>query len=152
MDAGGEQVEIELEVAPKDVRALSRRLNRSSRYRYSALAYVGMATGVAALTTTGEDDGATGLLVFVSLIAWLVHTAIFARALTSAATGRRRVVFTPGGVTIHDTTWSCTWWWSAFERTIETDAHFLLLLDKLRGHVVPKRCFASDEDVATVRS
>jgi hypothetical protein len=152
MDTGGDQVEVESEVVPKDLRALSRRLNRSGRYRYAALTYLAIATGVAALRTTGEDDLATGLLMLVSLMAWLVHTATFARALITAATGRRRVVFTPGGVTVHDTTWSCTWWWSAFERTIETDTHFLLLLDKLRGHVVPKRCFASDQDVATVRS
>lgn len=152
MDAGGDQVEVELDVTPKDLRALSRRLNRAGRYRYSVLVWLAIVSSFAALRSTGEGDGATALLVFVSLMAWLAHTATFARALTTGATGRRRAVFTPGGVTIHDTNWSCTWWWSAFERTTETDAHFLLLLDKLRGHVVPKRCFASDEDVATVRS
>ena len=146
-------LEVEVEVTPKDYRLMARRLARANRYRYTVLVWVALVTGIGAAGLNDADDPVVGWLLFVSLIAWWIHTISFGRALVKDTIGRtRRFSLTEDGVTVHDTRSSCTWWWSAFERIDETDDHFFLLIDPVRAYVVPKRCFTSDDDVARARA
>jgi hypothetical protein len=42
--------------------------------------------------------------------------------------------------------------WQAFHRVEETPTHFFLYVEKLMAHIVPKRCFGSDEETDRFRA
>jgi hypothetical protein len=63
----------------------------------------------------------------------------------------RRYIVGQAGITVQseDATANCKW--SLFQRAIETPTVFVLSQNSYHGTYIPKRCFASSEDIARVR-
>jgi YcxB-like protein len=94
------------------------------------------------------------LLVFFILLGLLLFPYLRVRAMfrkSPALTRTRRYTFSTAGLTIHseDATSDCKW--SLFQRVVETQRVFVFSQTSHGGTYVPKRCFASPEDMARLR-
>ncbi len=94
------------------------------------------------------------LLVLFILLGLLLFPYLRVRAMfrkSPAMAKTRRYTFRTTGITIHsdDATSDCKW--SLFQRAVETPSVFVFWLTSLQGTYIPKRCFASSDDIARVR-
>jgi hypothetical protein len=94
------------------------------------------------------------LLVLFILFGLLLFPYLRVRAMfrkSPAMTNTRRYTIGQAGITIQsdDATSDCKW--SLFQRAVETPSVFVFLQTSYYGTYIPKRCFASSDDVARVR-
>jgi hypothetical protein len=94
------------------------------------------------------------LLVLFILFALLVFPYLRMRALfwkSPGMTKTRRYTFGTAGITIRsdDATSDCKW--SLFLRAVETPKVFVFSVTTYQGTYIPKRCFASTDDIARLR-
>jgi hypothetical protein len=145
-------VDVAYVLTRKDLGRLGRHGSRRSHYRYDIPFLVAVGAGFMAVWPTGQDTGVRWPAL-VSLVAWLVYSQTLGRAIRRQVVGQPvRASFSETGVTFHEAAASSTWRWSAFGRVDETRDHLFILASSLRGWVLPKRCFASEEDIAAVRA
>lgn len=94
------------------------------------------------------------LLVLFILFGLLLFPYLRVRAMfrkSPAMTKTRRYTFCATGITVQsdDATSDCKW--SLFHRAVETPSVFVFSVTSHHGTYIPKRCFASSDDVARVR-
>jgi hypothetical protein len=94
------------------------------------------------------------LLVLFILSALLLFPYLRVRAMfrkSPALTKTRRYTFGTTGVAIHseDATSDCRW--SLFQRAVETPSVFVFSQTLRGGTYIPKRCFASSDDIVRLR-
>ena len=94
------------------------------------------------------------LLVLLIVLGLLLFPYLRMRAMfrkSPAMTRARRYTIGTTGITIQsdDATSDCKW--SLFQQAVETPSAFVFSLTSYHGIYIPKRCFASSDDVARVR-
>jgi hypothetical protein len=121
------------------------------------------AAGVAAAATPAPVDWYG---TFAPHVVWVIGLAMFALVVVRAVRQQLRVAWettpsitrikvydiTAGGVHVDERVTQRTYQWLAFERFIETTNLLLLCPTELTFEIVPKRAFASADDLDTARA
>lgn len=59
--------------------------------------------------------------------------------------------FSDSGMEFENSSTRATVKWTGFFRAEESDTSFLLFTNKIAAHILPKRCFADDSDISSLR-
>jgi len=96
-----------------------------------------------------------GLLALFVLLALVLFPYLRIRSLfrkSPALTKSRRCTFSADGIAIQSEDANSECKWSLFQRVVETPSVFSFFTTSLSGTYIPKRCFASVDDIRCVRS
>jgi hypothetical protein len=94
------------------------------------------------------------LLVLFILLGLLLFPYLRVRAMfrkSPAMTKTRRYTFNSTGITIQSEDASSDCKWSLYQRAYESPSVFIFSLTSYHATYIPKRCFASSDDIARVR-